>query len=125
MQAVQNTEMTPEVVAGLSKLVEQGEESLAHGQVQEALDAYKRVIPFQPENGRARAGMAWALVGLGRPMADRIWSVAIQSDASSVDKLGDTLAAKGDSKGAQALWTKLSQTAPDYAGRAGLSKKLR
>jgi tetratricopeptide (TPR) repeat protein len=39
MQAVQNTEMTPEVVAGLSKLVEQGEESLAHGQFQEALDA--------------------------------------------------------------------------------------
>jgi tetratricopeptide (TPR) repeat protein len=125
MQAVQNTEMTPEMVAGLGKLVEEGEDHLAHAQYQEALDTYKRVIPFQPDNGRARAGMAWALVGLGRPMGDRIWTVAIQSDASAVDKLGDVLAAKGDGAGAKALWKKLSETAPDYASQSGLAKKLR
>ena len=125
VEAVQNTEMTPEVVAGLGKLVEQGEEKLAHGQFQDALDAYKRVVPFQPENGRARAGMAWALVGLQRPMGDRIWSVAIQSDAGAMDKLGDTLLSKGDAAGARSLWKKLAQTAPDYASKAGLDKKVR
>lgn len=126
MEAVQNTERTPELEQGLAKLVEEGEEHLSKGRYQEALDVYKRVVPFQPENGRAKAGMAWALVGLNRqPMADRIWGVAVSADAKAVDDLGNTLKAKGDEKGAKALWTKLASTAPDYARSAGLDAKLK
>ena len=125
VDAVKNTEMTPEVVQGLAKLVDEAEEHLAHGRFQEALDNYKRVVPFQPENGRAKAGMAWALVGLNKqPMADRIWGVAVNSDAKAVDSLGDALKAKGDANGAKALWTKLAGTAPGYAQSAGLAAKI-
>jgi tetratricopeptide (TPR) repeat protein len=125
VDAVQNTERTPELEQGLSKLVEAAEEKLARGEFQAALDAYKRVVPFQPENGRARAGMAWSLVGLNRqPMAERIWSVAVSGDPSALDKLGDTLKSKGDAKGAKALWSKLAQAAPEYAQKAGLTNKL-
>jgi tetratricopeptide (TPR) repeat protein len=124
VDAVQNTERTPELEQGLAKLVEEGEEHLAKGRYQEALANYTRVVPFQPENGRAKAGMAWALVGLGRPMAARVWGVAVQADPAAVEKLGDTLKAKGDEKGAKALWEKLAADAPDYSGKAGLQAKL-
>ncbi|HYV47106.1 MAG TPA: hypothetical protein VFA20_19745 [Myxococcaceae bacterium] len=124
-EAAQNMERTPEVEAGFAKLVEQGEDSLAKGRYQEALDAYKRVVPFQPENGRAKAGMAWAMVGLNKqPMADRVWMVAVSSDPAAVDHLGDLLKQKGDEKGAKALWAKLKASAPDYAASNGLDKKL-
>jgi tetratricopeptide (TPR) repeat protein len=124
VDAVENTERTPELEQGLAKLVEEGEEHLAKGRYQEALANYTRVVPFQPQNGRAKAGMAWALVGLGRPMATRVWGVAVQSDPGAVEKLGDTLKAKGDEKGAKALWEKLAADAPDYSGKAGLQAKL-
>ncbi|HZI11072.1 MAG TPA: hypothetical protein VE153_11850 [Myxococcus sp.] len=124
VEAVENTERTPELEQGLAKLVEEGEEHLAKGRYQEALANYTRVVPFQPQNGRAKAGMAWALVGLGRPMATRVWGVAVQSDPAAVEKLGDTLKAKGDEKGAKALWEKLAADAPDYSGKAGLQAKL-
>jgi tetratricopeptide (TPR) repeat protein len=124
IEAVQNTERTPELEQGLAKLVEEGEEHLAKGRYQEALANYTRVVPFQPENGRAKAGMAWALVGLGRPMAARVWGVAVQSDPAAVDKLGDTLKTKGDAKGAKALWEKLAADAPDYSNKAALQAKL-
>ncbi|TSC32433.1 lipopolysaccharide assembly protein LapB [Corallococcus sp. Z5C101001] len=124
VDAVKNTERTPELEAGLAKLVDEGEEHLAHGRYQEALANYTRVVPFQPENGRAKAGMAWALVGLGRPMGARVWSVALQSDAGAVETLGDTLLAKGDAKGAKALWEKMTQDAPDYPNKASLQAKL-
>jgi cytochrome c-type biogenesis protein CcmH/NrfG len=125
MESIKNTERTPELEQGLAKLVEEGEEHLAHQRYQEALDAYKRVVPFQPDNGRAKAGMAWALVGLQRqPMADRVWSVAVETDPAAVEKLGDALAGKGDKAGAKALWKKLSESSPNYAQRSGLSAKL-
>ncbi|MCY1047079.1 hypothetical protein OV208_37605 [Corallococcus sp. bb12-1] len=124
VDAVKNTERTPELEAGLAKLVDEGEEHLARGRYQEALANYTRVVPFQPENGRAKAGMAWALVGLGRPMGARVWSVALQGDAGAVEKLGDTLLAKGDAKGAKALWEKLSQDVPNYPNKAALQAKL-
>jgi tetratricopeptide (TPR) repeat protein len=125
IDAVKNTERTPELEQGLAKLVQDGEDHLAHARYQEALDAYKRVVPFQPDNGRAKAGMAWALVGLNRqPMADRVWSVAVQGDPAAIDKLGEALSAKGDKQGAKALWTKLASSAPDYAQKAGLKNKI-
>ncbi|WP_044889688.1 tetratricopeptide repeat protein [Myxococcus hansupus] len=124
VDAVKNTERTPELEQGLAKLVEEGEALLAKGNYQEALANYTRVVPFQPENGRAKAGMAWALVGLERPMAARVWGVAVQSDPLSVEKLGDTLKAKGDEKGAKALWAKLAADAPEYPNKASLQEKL-
>jgi tetratricopeptide (TPR) repeat protein len=123
VDAVQNTERTPELEAGLAKLVEEGEEHLAKGRFDDALGAYRRVVPFQPENGRAKAGMAWALVGKGSPMAERIWDVAVTSDAAAVEKLGDTLLAKGDAKGAKSLWAKLLASAPNYPNKAALQAK--
>jgi len=126
VDAVQNTERTPELEQGMAKLVEQAEEKLSRDEFQAALDDYKRVVPFQPENARARAGMAWAMVGLNRqPMADRVWSVAVSSDPGSVEKLGDVLKAKGNDRGAKAVWAKLAQSSPEYAAKAGLTSKLR
>jgi tetratricopeptide (TPR) repeat protein len=113
VDAVKNTELTPEVLAGLEKLVVEGEEHLAKGRFQEALDNYKRVVPFQPQNGRAKAGMAWSLVGLGKPMAQVVWQQAAL-DPKAVDTLGDTLKAKGDAEGAKKVWTRLKETVPAY-----------
>jgi hypothetical protein len=124
MVAVQNTERTPEMMAGLTKLMDEAEEHLARGRYPEAKAAYTRVMPFMPESGRAKAGMAWSLVGTGSPMADRIWSVAVGSDPAAVDALGDVLLAKGDGKGAKALWAKLKDSAPGYPQKAALEAKL-
>ena len=126
IDAVKNTERTPELEQGLAKLVQDGEDHLAHARYQEALDAYKRVVPFQPDNGRARAGMAWALLGLNRqPMAERVWSMAVEGDPAAVERLGDTLSSKGDKRGANALWAKLASSAPDYARKVSLNNKLK
>jgi len=126
VDAVKNTERTPELEQGLAKLVQEGEDHLAHARYQEALDAYKRVVPFQPDDGRARAGMAWALLGLNRqPMAERVWSMAVQGDPAAVERLGDTLSSKGDKRGANALWAKLASSAPDYARKVSLNDKIK
>lgn len=126
VEAIRNTERTPELEKGLADLVVQGEASLSKGDYQAALDAYRRVVPFQPENGRAKAGMAWALVGLNRqPMADRVWGVAVAADPKAVESLGDVLAKAGNAKEARALWAKLAATAPAYAEKANLQAKLR
>ncbi|PTL83818.1 hypothetical protein [Vitiosangium sp. GDMCC 1.1324] len=116
MQAMQNVEHTPEMEAQLTKTVEQGEELLAKGRFDEALQAYRQVMPLRPD-GRVKAGLAWTLIGLGKPTADRVWGVAVGSDPAAVDQLGETLKAKGDLKGAKALWTKLAASAPDYADK--------
>ncbi len=123
MQAMQNVEHTPELEAQLTKTVEQGEELLAKGRFDEALQAYRQVMPLRPD-GRVKAGLAWTLVGLGKPTADRVWGVAVGSDPAAVDQLGEALKAKGDLKGAKALWSKLAASAPDYAARASLQAKL-
>ena len=123
VQAMQNVERTPELEAQLTQTVEQGEELLSKGRYDEALAAYRQVMPLRPD-GRVKAGLAWTLVGLGKPTADRVWGVAVGSDPAAVDQLGETLKAKGDMKGAKALWTKLAASAPDYAAQASLQAKL-
>jgi tetratricopeptide (TPR) repeat protein len=116
IEAVQNVERTPELEQGFQKLIEEAETDLATGKYQDALDNYKRVVPFNPDNARARAGMAWSLVRLQKPMAQNVWSVALQ-DPTALDTLGDTLKKKGDGEGAKLLWQRLKETAPDYAGK--------
>jgi tetratricopeptide (TPR) repeat protein len=118
LNALQNVKKSD---AELDQTTAQAEDLLAHGKYQEALDTYKQVMPFRPDP-RVRAGMAWTLNRMGKPMADNIWRVAL-ADPSAIDALGDTLKAKGDEQGAKALWTKLKETAPEYASR--LDSKLR
>ena len=125
VEAIQSTPRTPEFEANLSRLLEDGEAKLATDQYAEALADYRQVMPYRPDDGRLRAGMAWSLVGLKRqPMADNIWRVAVTSDPAAVDALGDRLAAKGNQAGAKALWNKLLATAPDYPARAKVQDKL-
>lgn len=124
IEAMQNVERTPELEAQLTQQVEAGEEALARGRYEEALGAYRQVMPLRPD-GRVRAGLAWTLVNLGKPTAERVWGVAVGSDAAAVERLGDVLKAKGDQKGAKALWARLLESAPDYAGRASVEAKLK
>jgi tetratricopeptide (TPR) repeat protein len=125
MEAFQKVEVTPEMKANFARLIEDGEAKLAANKYQDALDNYRQVMPYQPNNPRLRAGMAWALVGLQRqPMADNVWRVAVTSDPAAVDALGDRLSKAGNKESARAIWTKLQATAPDYASRSGVQKKL-
>lgn len=115
MAAFQNAPRTPEMESNFKKLISDAEEHLAHGRFQDALDAYKQVMPYQPDNARLRAGMAWTMVKLNRqPMADNVWNVATQNP-DAVAELGDSLKAKGDAEGAKALWTRLRDSVPSYA----------
>lgn len=116
IDAVQNVERTPELEQGFDKLIEQGEDALAHGKYQDALDAYKRVVPFNPDNARAKAGMAWSLVRLEKPMAANVWNVA-SANPEAIDALGDRLKQKGDGEGAKLLWAKLRESVPSYASK--------
>jgi tetratricopeptide (TPR) repeat protein len=125
IEAFQKTEVTPEMQANFARLIEDGEAKLVANKYQDALDNYRQVMPFQPNNPRLRAGMAWALVGLQRqPMADNVWRVAVTSDPAAVDALGDRLSRAGNKDGARALWTKLQASAPDYSASSGVQKKL-
>jgi tetratricopeptide (TPR) repeat protein len=125
IEAFQKTEVTPEMQANFARLIEDGEAKLVANKYQDALDNYRQVMPFQPNNPRLRAGMAWALVGLQRqPMADNVWRVAVSSDPAAVDALGDRLSKAGNKESARALWTRLQATAPDYAASSGMQKKL-
>ena len=125
IEAFQKTDVTPEMQANFARLIEDGEAKLAANKYQDALDDFRQVMPYQPENSRLRAGLAWALVGLQRqPMADRVWGVAVSSDPASVDALGDRLSRAGNKESARALWTKLQASAPDYASKAAVQKKL-
>ncbi|MCU0694965.1 MAG: hypothetical protein MUC96_00395 [Myxococcaceae bacterium] len=112
--AFQNAPKSAEADARYAKLIEDGEEALAKGRYQEALDGFKQVMPYQPDNPRLRAAMAWSLVKLGKPMADNVWRVATQTP-EAVDALGDRLKEKGDVDGAKALWRRLAESVPQYA----------
>ena len=114
--AFQNAPKTAEGDARFAKLIEDSEEALAKGRYQEALDGFKQVMPYQPENARLRAGMAWTLVKLGKPMAENVWRVA-SGTPEALDALGDRLKEKGDGDGARALGTRLAETVPGYASR--------
>ncbi|MBL8923475.1 MAG: hypothetical protein JNJ54_31770 [Myxococcaceae bacterium] len=112
--AFQNAPQNAETDARFAKLIEDSEDALAKGRYQDALAGFKQVMPYQPSNPRLRAGMAWTLVRLGKPMAQQVWGVAIENPAA-VDALGDRLKALGDAEGAKALWTRLAESAPGYA----------
>lgn len=112
MQAFQNAPRTPEMEDNFKKLVSDAEDHLAAGRFQQALDNYKQVMPYQPDNARLRAGMAWTMIKLNRqPMADNVWRAASQTPDALVE-LGDALKAKGDAEGAKALWTRVRDTVP-------------
>lgn len=115
VDAFQNAPRTPEMEKNFAQLVSDAEEHLARGRFQDALTAYKQVMPYQPDNARLRAGMAWTMIKLNRqPMADNVWRVAAQTPDAVVE-LGDSLKAKGDVEGARAVWQRLKETVPEYA----------
>lgn len=122
MDALSKVQVTDEMKKGFEGTIAGAEAALAAGEFQKALDGYKQVMPFQPDNPRVRAGIAWTLVRLNKPTAANVWNVAI-GDPAAVDALGDTLAAKGDKAGAKLLWTRLKESAPAYAPK--LEAKLR
>ena len=107
VQAFQKTEQTPEMQANFARILEAAEEHLARGRFQDALNGYKSVMPYQPQNGRVQAGMAWSLIGLNKPMAQRVWTVAVENHAEAIVALSKTLELKGDKAGAAALRTRL------------------
>jgi tetratricopeptide (TPR) repeat protein len=115
VDAFQNAPRTPEMENNFAKLVSDAEEHLARGRFQDALTAYKQVMPYQPDNARLRAGMAWTMIKLNRqPMADNVWRVATQNP-DAVSALGDALKSKGDPDGARAVWQRLKDSVPEYA----------
>lgn len=115
MAAFQNAPRTQEMEGNFQKLIEEGEEHLARGRFQEALGNYKQVMPYQPNNPRLRAGMAWTMIKLNRqPMADNVWRAATETP-DAISALGDTLKAKGDAEGAKAVWQRLKESVPAYA----------
>ncbi len=125
MEAFEKTQVTPEMQANFARLIDDGEAKLVANKYQDALDDFRQVMPYQPNNARLRAGLAWALVGLQRqPMADNVWKVAVGSDPAAVDALGDRLSKAGNKESARALWNKLQASAPDYASKSDVQKKL-
>ncbi|MEN9798678.1 MAG: hypothetical protein RL653_2374 [Pseudomonadota bacterium] len=106
--AFQAVPRTPELEADLAKKTDEAEGHLAAGRFQQALDLYKAVMPYSAQDGRVQAGMAWALLGLDKqPMADRVFGVAVSGSRGAVEKLVETLRAKGDAAGAAKLQAKL------------------
>lgn len=107
--AFQAVPRTPGFEADLVKKLDEAEGHLAAGRFQQALDLYKAVMPYSPQDGRVQAGMAWALLGLDKqPMADRVWGVAVTGSRGAVENLVETLRSKGDTAGAAKLQARLA-----------------
>jgi tetratricopeptide (TPR) repeat protein len=117
MDAFQNTPRTAEMDENFKKLIDEAEEHLARQRFQDALNSYKGVMPYQPDNARVRAGLAWTMLKLNRqPMADNVWRVATTTP-EAIDQLGDTLKAKGDAAGAKEVWQRLKESVPSYGAK--------
>ncbi len=125
MEAIANTPRGPEFDQGLAKSLDDGETHLVKSEYQEAVQSFRSVLPYQPNNPRARAGMAAAMIGLGRPMADRIFAAALEQDPKSIDTLATKLRAGGNDKEARELWQRLLQQAPGFSASAGVADKLK
>lgn len=139
MQAIQSTEITPELVQGFAQILDEAVGQLAKGDAEGARTNIVRVFPFvmadmqkgpdgkipAATRARAQALMGVYMAGKGAPMAQSLLGMAIGADAKSVDALGDTLKAKGDAAHAKLLWTALQQQAPDYASSANVAAKLK
>lgn len=110
IEAFQKTEVTADMKSQFETALNEAEEHLARGRFQEALNAYKGVMPYQPNNGRVAAGMAWSLIRLDKPMAPRVWTVAIQQHPASITALAQVLQSKGDTEGAEALRARMKET---------------
>ena len=121
MEAVENTPRGPELDANLAKAVEDAEDALAKNDGVAAAALYRGVVPFQPGNSRAVAGMAASQILKGTGMADRVFAQAAR-DPKAIDELADRMKAKGNAALAKTLWTKLAQASPGYAEQ--LKKKL-
>ena len=135
--AIMNTEVTPELVDGFGKILDQATAQLAKGDIDGARSNIVRVFPFvmadiqkgankipAPVRARAQALMGLYMSQKGAPMGGMMLQQAAAADAKSVDALGDALKADGDAAHAHALWQALEQNAPDYAHSAKIDQKL-
>lgn len=75
VKAVQGTEITPEFAATLDQLLALGEQHVAAGKWQDALDTLRGVMPYRPD-GRVALAMGIALRELGKPTAERVLTQA-------------------------------------------------
>jgi len=135
--AIMNTEVTPELVQGFGKILDEATAQLAKGDLDGARTNVVRVFPFvmadvqkgenkipAPVRAKAQALMGLYMSAKGAPMGGMMLQQATAADAKTVDALGDALKVQGDVAHAKALWQAISQGAPDYAKSAGLSAKL-
>ena len=76
-EAAANVPRTAETEAALDKMTADAEALLGKGEWQQALDAFKGVMPLKP-SGRLALGMGIALRELGKPTAERVLMQATQ-----------------------------------------------
>jgi tetratricopeptide (TPR) repeat protein len=76
-EAMQAVERTPELERQLDQRLADGQRLLDEGKWQEALDAFKAVMPLRPD-GRVALGLGIALRELGKPTAERVLAQAVR-----------------------------------------------
>ena len=118
-QAVQQTQMTPELAKGLDDLLAEGEKDLDQGKYQDARDAVVRVMPMRPNDPRTAAALGGAMRGLGRiDMAQRTLERALQIDPKqprALYEMGKLQAQQGDKAAALASFGALQSADPKFA----------
>lgn len=133
-QAVQEMEITPEVVEGMKPVMEAALTALAKGDAATAGTEMKRVFPFvmaqpgkfpPPFRAKAQALMALYMATKRAPMAGPLLDQAVAAEPAVVDGLADALAAQGGIESARTLWQALVAKSADYAGRNGTAAKLK
>lgn len=118
-EAIQNTQVTPELQKGLDDLLAEGEKDLDEGKYQDARDAVVRVMPMRPDDARTAAAMGGAMRGLGRvEMAERTLGRALQIDPKqprALYEMGKLQAQQGDKAAALQSFQTLQQVDPKFA----------
>lgn len=112
-QAMAAVERTPELEAQLDAKIVEGEKLLAEGKWQEALDAFRSVMPLRP-SGPVALGLGIALRELGRPTAEMVLRQASQLPQADVPRARFELARlleKTNVNEARAIYAELAKDA--------------
>ncbi|HEY5676915.1 MAG TPA: tetratricopeptide repeat protein, partial [Myxococcales bacterium] len=127
-EAVENTQMTPELQKGLDELLTEGEKDLDQGKYQDARDAVVRVMPMRPNDARTSAAMGGAMRGLGRmEMARRTLEHALQLDPNqprALYEMGKLQAQEGDKAAAAKTFAQLKSSDPKFARAHKVAEEL-
>jgi tetratricopeptide (TPR) repeat protein len=112
-EAGRGVAMTPELSKQLDAKVVDGEKRLTEGRWQEALDAFKEVMPLRPD-GRVALGLGVALRELGKPTAERVLTQAVRMPGGDAPRATYELAvfyAKTDAAKARTLFESIAADA--------------